>query len=203
MSWLTDRLTTLMEERGLTVEALARQLAIERSRLTNIVAGSAIPNENLTKRFANYFGESAEEWLANVAKREDTKSAIPTIVPGDFVKVAKSFEVPEGDMRIVFHNLVVIAHAEGNFYAFGNVCPHAAGPIGDGFLEGCVVECPWHAGQWDIRTGEALTLLATDNVALFDVQVVGDDIEVKLDERVLKQGVVSTSGPDPLQSLRQ
>jgi nitrite reductase/ring-hydroxylating ferredoxin subunit len=196
MSWVTDRLTRLMAERGLTVDAVARQLAIERSRLSNIVAGSAIPNENLTRRIAKLFGEDADDWLNNVQKRADGKSAAPQL-PTDFIKVAKLADVPEGEMKIVFDELAVIAHAEGRFHAFGNVCPHAAGPIGEGFLDGCVVECPWHAGRWDVRTGKALTLLATADIPLFDVRVVDDDIEIRLSQAAVDQGVVSTSGPDP------
>jgi len=195
MSWLTDRMTTLMQERNLTVDAIARQLAIERSRLTNIVSGSAIPNENLTKRFAKFFGEDADEWIANTQKREDDKPKL-TDLPTDFFKVAKVSEIPVDEMKIVFNDLVVVANAEGEFHAFGNVCPHAAGPIGEGFLEGCVVECPWHAGRWDVRTGKALTLLATADIPKFDLRVVGDDIEIKLNEAALKQGALSTTGPD-------
>ncbi len=190
MSWLTDRLTKLMEQRDLTVDKIARELAIERSRLKNIVTGSAIPNENLTKRFANYFGEDTDEWLNNVQKREDAKPNITSIPPA-FFKVAKVSEVPEGEMKIVFKDLVVVANAEGKFYAFGNICPHAGGPIGEGLLEGCVVECPWHAAQWDVRTGKALTMLATADIPLFEARVVDDDIEIKPTEAVLAQGVSS------------
>ncbi|MGE3866726.1 MAG: Rieske 2Fe-2S domain-containing protein, partial [Hyphomonadaceae bacterium] len=81
---------------------------------------------------------------------------------------------------------------------FGNVCPHAAGPIAEGWLEGCVVECPWHAGRWDVRTGKALTMLATADVPMFELRVVGDDIEIKLTDAALTQGVVSEAGPDPV-----
>jgi nitrite reductase/ring-hydroxylating ferredoxin subunit len=194
MNWLTDKLTKLMEQRGLTIDKMARELAIERSRLTNIVNGRAIPNENLTKRFANHFGEDAQEWLNNVQKREDAKPDIPSIPP-DFFKVAKVWEVPEGEMKIVFKDLVAVANAEGKFYSFGNICPHAGGPIGEGFLEGCVVECPWHAAQWDVRTGKALTMLATADIPLFEVRLVDDDIEIKLTQAVLAQGMVC--GPAP------
>jgi nitrite reductase/ring-hydroxylating ferredoxin subunit len=196
MSWLSDRLTRLMAEQGLTVDAVARQLAIERSRLTNIVAGVAIPNENLTRRLAKHFGEDADEWLNNVQKRADEKAA-GTPLPTDFIKVAKVAEVPDGEMKIVFDDLAVVANAEGRFHAFGNVCPHAAGPIGEGFLDGCVVECPWHAGRWDVTTGKALTLLATADIPLFEVRVVDDDIEIRLSRAAVDQGKVSTSGPDP------
>jgi 3-phenylpropionate/trans-cinnamate dioxygenase ferredoxin component len=194
MSWLTDRLTKAMEQRGLTVDKMARELAIERSRLTNIVNGSAIPNENLTKRFANYFGEDAGDWLNSAQKRADAKPDVPSIPP-DFFKVAKVSEIPNGEMKIVFNDLVAVANADGEFHAFGNICPHAGGPLGDGFLEGCIVECPWHAAQWDLRTGEALTALATADIRLFEVRVVDDDIEIKLTQAVLAQGTLGSPAP--------
>jgi nitrite reductase/ring-hydroxylating ferredoxin subunit/plasmid maintenance system antidote protein VapI len=187
MSWLTDKLKNVMTQRSLTVDKVARDLAVERSRLNKIIDGSVIPNENLTKRFAKYFGEDTGEWLNNAKKREDSKRAVASIPP-DFFKVAKVSEVPEGDMKIVFNDLVALANANGKFYAFGNICPHAAGPLGEGFLEGCVVECPWHAAQWDVSTGKPLTGLATSDIPVFEVRLVGDDIEIKLTGAVLAQG---------------
>ena len=96
-------------------------------------------------------------------------------------------------MKVVFNDLVVIAHVGDQFYAFGNVCPHVGGPVGEGLLDDCIVECPWHAGQWDVRTGRALTILATKDLPVFDVRITGDDIEVSLDERVLTQGSLALS----------
>lgn len=194
MSWLTDRLRGVMTKRGLTVDKMARELAIERSRLANILNGSARPNENLIKRFANYFGEDVGDWLNSTERRADAKPGIPTI-PADFFNVAKVSEISNGEMKIVFNDLVALANVEGQFYAFGNICPHAGGPIGDGFLEGCVVECPWHAAQWDLRTGEALTALATADIPLFEVRIVGDDVEIKLTQAVLAQSTPGSSAP--------
>jgi nitrite reductase/ring-hydroxylating ferredoxin subunit len=193
MSWLTVKLTRLLQERAQSVETVARQLGIERSRLSKIIAGSTIPNDNLTRRLARHFSEPPDEWLANVSRPDDAKPA--TIVPEDFFKVAKAADIPNGGMKIVFNNLVVVANVDGHFHAFGNVCPHAAGPIGEGFLDGCEVECPWHTGIWDVTTGKALNELATADIPLFEVRVVADDVEIRLTSAVLTQGVVSGSGP--------
>ena len=193
MSWLTDKLARLMQERDQGVETVARQLGIERSRLSNILAGSAVPNENLTKRLARHFGEEPGQWLDNVSKPEDATPG--AALPLEFIKVAKVAEVPDGDMQVVFNDLVVVANVGGHFHAFGNVCPHAAGPIGEGFLDGCVVECPWHAGRWDITTGKALTALATADIPLFDVRVSNEDVEIRLNQTVLTQGVVAHDVP--------
>lgn len=182
-----------MGERVETVESLSRKLGLERSRLAGILKGSAVPNDNLIKRLARHFGEDAEEWLRR-ATRSGTEARGPDI-PDGFIRVAAVSEIADGEMKIVFDNRVVIAHAEGRFHAFGNVCPHAQGPIGEGFLEGSVVECPWHAGQWDVATGRALNPLATADIPVFEVRVVGGHVEVRLTQAVASQGVVAGSGP--------
>jgi naphthalene 1,2-dioxygenase ferredoxin component len=178
VSWLTERLTTRMHERELTVDALARQLAIERSRLNAIVDGTALPNDNLTRRLARAFGESPNEWLAQAIQPAGVE---PTAeMPTAFVKVAAVSEIPDGEMKIVCDGQVVVANVAGGFHAFGNICPHAEGPLGEGFLDGLTVECPWHNGQWDITTGKGLTAFATSDIRVFEIHVVGDDIKVRL-----------------------
>jgi len=178
MSWLTERLATRMRERELTVDALARQLAVERSRLNAIIAGAALPNDNLTRRLARVFGEDPNEWLAQATM--PAADELTAEMPTGFIKVAAAMEVSEGEMKIVCDGKVVVANVDGRFHAFGNICPHAEGPLGEGFLDGHVVECPWHNGQWDIITGKGLTGFATADIAVFAVRIVGADIEVKL-----------------------
>jgi nitrite reductase/ring-hydroxylating ferredoxin subunit len=179
MSWLTDKLERLLRERGLSVDSLARRLAIERSRLNAIIAGAVLPNDNLTRRLARAFDEDPEEWAAQAEKRADDKPALE--MPAGFIKVASMSDIPDGEMKIVCDGVVVVAYAAGRFHAFGNVCPHAGGPLGDGVLDGLIVECPWHNGQWDIATGKGLTEFAAADISVFEVRVVGEDIEVKLD----------------------
>jgi len=176
MSWLADRLATLLAERGLSVDGLARQLAVERSRLAAIVAGAALPNDNLTRRLARALGEDPAEWLARAGQPVDAAAAPPaSAAPTGFVSVAAASEIADGEMKIVCDGQVVVANAAGRFHAFGNICPHADGPLGDGLT----VECPWHNGQWDITTGKGLTALASVDIAIFEVRVVGNDIEVR------------------------
>jgi nitrite reductase/ring-hydroxylating ferredoxin subunit len=38
-------------------------------------------------------------------------------------------------------------------YAMENTCPHAGDPLSEGVLEGCVVVCPAHGWDFDVRTG--------------------------------------------------
>jgi nitrite reductase/ring-hydroxylating ferredoxin subunit len=178
MSWLTEQLTARMRERELTVDALARQLAIERSRLSAILSGAALPNDNLTRRLARVFGDDPDVWLAQATRPAADEPAADTWT--GFVKVAAVSEMPEGEMKIVCDGRVAVANVEGRFHAFDNICPHAEGPLGEGFLDGLIVECPWHNGQWDITTGKGLTAFATTDIAVFEVRVVDGEIEVRL-----------------------
>jgi nitrite reductase/ring-hydroxylating ferredoxin subunit len=48
---------------------------------------------------------------------------------------------------------VGVFRAGDEFYAINNVCTHAYAELTNGFQEGCLVECPLHAGFFDVRTG--------------------------------------------------
>ena len=48
---------------------------------------------------------------------------------------------------------IALFNVDGTFYAMDNSCPHAGGPLGEGKVNGGIVECPWHGWRFDIRTG--------------------------------------------------
>ena len=97
------------------------------------------------------------------------------------VKVASVDDVPAGEGRVfeVHGRTVAIFNVDGRFYALDNECPHRGGPLGEGDLEGCIVTCPWHAWQYDVRTGESIT--DDLKVARYDVKVEGGDVLVAVD----------------------
>ncbi|MFN2529919.1 MAG: Rieske (2Fe-2S) protein [Pyrinomonadaceae bacterium] len=53
---------------------------------------------------------------------------------------------------------LVIYNVDGEFYAIENSCPHRGAPLSEGSLCGNVVECALHGWQFDVRTGECLTV---------------------------------------------
>lgn len=99
----------------------------------------------------------------------------------EFVRAASKSDIPPGEMAVVEVNgrEVAIANLDGEFVCFDNACTHRGGPLGEGLiLEGGIVECPFHAGQFNMRTGEAVAPPATDPVCTYEVKVDGDDISV-------------------------
>ena len=98
----------------------------------------------------------------------------------DFVRVASVDEVPPGEMKIVEVDgeEVVVANLGGQFVAFSNACTHRGGPLGEGILTDDVVECPFHGGQFNVRTGEVVSEPPSEPIRTYQVQVDGDDIKV-------------------------
>jgi len=99
----------------------------------------------------------------------------------DFQKVASASDIPAGEMTVVEVNgeEVAIANIDGEFFCFSNSCTHRGGPLGEGLLlDGGIVECPFHAGQFNVRTGEVVAAPPTEPIATYPVQVDGDDISV-------------------------
>ena len=99
----------------------------------------------------------------------------------EFVRVASASAIAPGEMEIVEvgDKEIAIANLDGTFVAFDNDCPHRGGPLGEGILTGDVVECPFHAGQFNIRTGEVVASPPEDALKTYTVEVDGDDIKVE------------------------
>ena len=74
----------------------------------------------------------------------------------EFVTVARVEDVPPGELRTVRagDEEIALAHVDGAFYATQAACIHLQGPLGQGWLDGTVLTCPWHGWQYDVRTGE-------------------------------------------------
>lgn len=102
----------------------------------------------------------------------------------DFQVVARVDEVPDpGKILVeVDDRLVGLFHVDGHFYAIDDVCTHDGGPLVDGDLEGFTVACPRHGAKFDVRTGAALTMPATQPTISHEVKVVDGQVLVKLNE---------------------
>lgn len=73
-----------------------------------------------------------------------------------WVKAAGVAELKPGMGKTVAVNgrELALFLVDGQFYCIDNVCPHMAGPLADGDLEGEIVYCPWHYWPVNVRTGE-------------------------------------------------
>jgi nitrite reductase (NADH) small subunit len=73
-----------------------------------------------------------------------------------WIAVAQVADCPEGTSKEVMaeDRVVALYCVDGEHYALDGICPHQGGPLGQGKLTGCVVTCPWHGWQYDVRSGQ-------------------------------------------------
>jgi nitrite reductase/ring-hydroxylating ferredoxin subunit len=98
-----------------------------------------------------------------------------------FVKVGSLTALPPGSVMEaeVGENTYAICNLGGELHAYDGVCPHSGGPLGQGNLDGDRLICPWHAWEYDCRTG---VNDYDENVRLakFAVKTDGDDVLIDI-----------------------
>ncbi len=72
-----------------------------------------------------------------------------------YVRVGKLSELPPGEVMEarVGDRPYAVCNVDGELYAVEGICPHRQGPLGQGALHGHMLVCPWHAWEFDCRTG--------------------------------------------------
>lgn len=65
-------------------------------------------------------------------------------------------DVPEGGcLKVDKEGLsVAIFNIQGDFYVIDDACTHGPGSLSEGYLDGFDIECDFHQGCFDVRTGE-------------------------------------------------
>ena len=98
-----------------------------------------------------------------------------------FVAVGKTADLAPGEMKFVAvdRERVVLANVEGAFYALRDMCGHRNAPLSRGKLMGCLIECPLHFAQFDVRTGELVDGPVSTPVPVYEVRVEGDTVYVR------------------------
>jgi nitrite reductase (NADH) small subunit len=98
-----------------------------------------------------------------------------------FVRAAGVGDLPPGSIQEfqVEGTTIALANVAGKVYAINNTCLHEGGPLGEGYLEGAVVTCPWHGWQFDVTNGKDLQDPSV-GVACYPTELRGEDIFVDI-----------------------
>jgi len=80
-----------------------------------------------------------------------------------FEATLRANELAPGEMRrVTFGDLdVLLAHTSNGIVAIDDRCPHMSAPLSLGELDGCLVACPLHSGQFDLATGDPTRMPTT------------------------------------------
>ena len=77
---------------------------------------------------------------------------------GKRIELCRTNEVARGcALRVETAGLVLaVFNLDGEFRVIDDACTHGAGSLSDGLIDGGRVECNFHSGVFDIRTGEVV-----------------------------------------------
>ena len=95
-------------------------------------------------------------------------AAVEEIPPGQM----GAFEI--GEFNLALYNI------DGTIFATDNVCTHAYALLTDGWLDNGIVECPLHAGQFDVCSGKAVCSPAEVDLRTYSVRINEGRVEVQL-----------------------
>jgi biphenyl 2,3-dioxygenase ferredoxin component len=75
------------------------------------------------------------------------------------VELCNCQDVPQGAALRVEVGALTLAvfNVEGEFYVTDDACTHGPGSLSEGYIEGDVVECNFHNGQFNVRTGAVVS----------------------------------------------
>ena len=97
-----------------------------------------------------------------------------------YLTVGKTSDIAPGTVQVfnVGGQAVAVANVDGQFYAFADVCTHDGGPLAEGELDGCVIECPRHGARFDITTGAVLSMPAVVNLLVYDLKIERGEVKI-------------------------
>jgi nitrite reductase/ring-hydroxylating ferredoxin subunit/uncharacterized membrane protein len=101
--------------------------------------------------------------------------------------VCNQSELGDGQMLLatVGTERVVVGRCSEGLFAFSDHCTHRGGPLSDGALVGCTVQCPWHGSQFDVRTGRVVAGPAQEKIKTYAIKVLDGEVYVQPPEPVV------------------
>ncbi len=77
--------------------------------------------------------------------------------------------------------VVAVFNLEGQFYVIDDACTHGPGSLSEGYIDGDVIECNFHNGQFDIKTGEVVSPPCMIPVKTYPTKVEGGTVVIEVD----------------------
>ena len=82
-------------------------------------------------------------------------------------------ELKSGERRSVYVDDIpsLVIRIEDQFFVIEDVCSHDGQPLTNGILQDCAIICPRHSAKFDLKTGKALCMPATDAIRVFKTEI--------------------------------
>ena len=102
----------------------------------------------------------------------------------DFEFAANKSDLNDGEKILVEvdERLVILFQKGDQYFCLDDVCTHDGGSLDDGDFSEFEISCPRHGAKFDIRTGAAMCMPATQPTRRHEVKVDEEKIFVKINE---------------------
>jgi naphthalene 1,2-dioxygenase ferredoxin component len=99
-----------------------------------------------------------------------------------WVKAADRSALSDGEVIgvVIAGHEIALYEMDGEVFATDDICTHAYAKLSDGWMEKGEIECPLHAGRFDIKTGKATAPPCVDDVKTYPARVEGGEIQIKV-----------------------
>ena len=101
-----------------------------------------------------------------------------------YTPIARTSEVDPDyalQVQVEGRSPLAVVCLNGEYFVMDDTCTHGDASMADGEIVGCEIECPFHAGRFDIRTGAATTYPCTKALMIYPVKVENDQVFAALD----------------------
>jgi naphthalene 1,2-dioxygenase system ferredoxin subunit len=109
----------------------------------------------------------------NIAMSNVTSKWTDVAAEAELFEGAGIAVTPEG------HDIAIFKVEEG-VYAIDNICTHGHARLCEGFVDGDMVECPFHQAMFDVRDGSVTCGPATEPVKSWPVKIENDRVYLDL-----------------------
>ena len=90
------------------------------------------------------------------------------------VASGSALKVESGDLTLAVFNV------GGDFFVTDDLCTHGPGSLSEGYIEDDVVECNFHNGQFNIRTGEVVSPPCMVPIKTYAVLVIDGKVTIEV-----------------------
>jgi 3-phenylpropionate/trans-cinnamate dioxygenase ferredoxin subunit len=82
-------------------------------------------------------------------------------------------ELAPGQRRSVFVDDIpaLVIRIGDDWHVIEDVCTHDGQPLTNGDITDCSIACPRHAARFDLKSGKALCMPATEPIRVFKVEI--------------------------------
>ena len=98
------------------------------------------------------------------------------------IALCRATDVAEGTAIRVEHGDLVLAvyNVDGEYFVTDDMCTHGPGSLSEGYLEDDEIECNFHGGRFNVRTGEVAGPPCMVPIKTYKVILDGDTVAIEI-----------------------